>query len=153
MAGSGTPGPYRDPSGLPSDATAPRPGTASRNRPAAAGAGCATGSSLAGPPAHRVRAATTVAGGGDRGLPRDQPEHQHRGHRDLDPLVHRRAEPGLDPAHADPDHPQPRRIHVGPYLTFLFENRETIRYQIQEMLLAERIVKEADIVHEIETYN
>jgi len=46
-----------------------------------------------------------------------------------------------------------RRVHVGPYLTFLFENRETIRYQIQEMMLAERIVKEADILHEIETYN
>jgi Protein of unknown function (DUF3501) len=47
----------------------------------------------------------------------------------------------------------PRRIHVGPYLTFLFENRETIRYQIQEMLLAEKIVKEADVRHELETYN
>ena len=48
---------------------------------------------------------------------------------------------------------QPRRVHVGAYLTFLFENRETVRYQIQEMMLAERIVKEADIRHEIETYN
>jgi len=47
----------------------------------------------------------------------------------------------------------PRRIHVGPYLTFLFENKETVRYQVQEMLLAEHIVKEADIAHEIETYN
>jgi hypothetical protein len=47
----------------------------------------------------------------------------------------------------------PRRIHVGPYLTLLFENRDTIRYQIQEMLLAERIVKDALIRHEIETYN
>ena len=46
-----------------------------------------------------------------------------------------------------------RRIHVGPHLTFLFETRETIRYQIQEMMRAERIVREADIVHEIETYN
>jgi len=42
---------------------------------------------------------------------------------------------------------------VGDYLTFLFENRETIRYQIQEMMRAERIVKEAEIRHEIETYN
>jgi hypothetical protein len=47
----------------------------------------------------------------------------------------------------------PRRVHVGPHLTFLFENRETIRYQIQEMLLAERIVKDAEIRREIETYN
>jgi hypothetical protein len=46
-----------------------------------------------------------------------------------------------------------RRVHVGPHLTFLFENRETIRYQIQEMMRAERMVKEADIRHEIETYN
>ncbi len=47
----------------------------------------------------------------------------------------------------------PRRVHVGPYLTFLFENRDTIRYQVQEMLLAERIVKEAEIRHELSTYN
>jgi hypothetical protein len=46
-----------------------------------------------------------------------------------------------------------RRVHVGRYLTFLFENRETIRYQVQEMVRAERMVKEADIAHEIETYN
>jgi hypothetical protein len=46
-----------------------------------------------------------------------------------------------------------RRIHVGPHLTFLFENHETIHYQVQEMTRAERMVKEAEIVHEIETYN
>jgi len=45
-----------------------------------------------------------------------------------------------------------RRVHVGP-LTFLFENHETIHYQVQEMMRAERMVKEADIAHEIETYN
>jgi hypothetical protein len=47
----------------------------------------------------------------------------------------------------------PRRVHVGPCLTFLFENRDTIRYQVQEMMRAERIVREADILHELETYN
>ncbi len=47
----------------------------------------------------------------------------------------------------------PRRIHVGKNLTFLFENHATIRYQVQEMILAERIVKEADIQHELHTYN
>ena len=47
----------------------------------------------------------------------------------------------------------PRRIHLGEYLTFLFENQETIRYQIQEMMRAEQIVKEEAILHEIETYN
>ena len=48
---------------------------------------------------------------------------------------------------------EPRRIHLGEYLTFLFENTETIRYQIQEMMRVERIVKEADILHELATYN
>lgn len=46
-----------------------------------------------------------------------------------------------------------RRIHVGDHLTFLFENQTTIAYQIQEMMRAERIVKQASIDHEIETYN
>ncbi len=46
-----------------------------------------------------------------------------------------------------------RRIHVGEYFTFLFENALTIRYQIQEMMRAERIVKAADIKHELDTYN
>lgn len=46
-----------------------------------------------------------------------------------------------------------RRVHVGPNLTLLFENPETIRYQVQEMMRAERIVRERDILHEIETYN
>ena len=46
-----------------------------------------------------------------------------------------------------------RRVHLGPYLTLLFENRDTIRYQVQEMVLAERIVREADIQHELATYN
>ena len=48
---------------------------------------------------------------------------------------------------------QQRRVHLGSYLTFLFENTETIRYQIQEIIRAERIVKEANILHEIQTYN
>ena len=46
-----------------------------------------------------------------------------------------------------------RRIHLGDHLTFLFENTETMRYQIQEMVRTERIVKESDILHEISTYN
>ena len=47
---------------------------------------------------------------------------------------------------------EPRRIHLGEYLTFLFENTETIRYQIQEMMRVEQIVKEEAIQHEIKTY-
>ena len=46
-----------------------------------------------------------------------------------------------------------RRIHVGPYLTFLFENHATVLYQIQEMVRAESLTREADIQHEMETYN
>jgi len=46
-----------------------------------------------------------------------------------------------------------RRVHIGEYLTLLFENHLTMRYQIQEMVRAERIVREADIKHEIDTYN
>jgi len=46
----------------------------------------------------------------------------------------------------------PRRIHAGP-LTFLFENTATARYQIQEMVRAEKMIREADIAHELETYN
>jgi hypothetical protein len=46
-----------------------------------------------------------------------------------------------------------RRIHVGPHLTFLFENHETMRYQVLEMVRTERMVKDADIRHEVDTYN
>ncbi|MEE2830048.1 MAG: DUF3501 family protein [Myxococcota bacterium] len=46
-----------------------------------------------------------------------------------------------------------RRITVGDLLCFLFENTETVRYQIQEMMRTEKIVKEAGIQHEIDTYN
>ena len=46
-----------------------------------------------------------------------------------------------------------RRINVGGVLSFLFENTDTVRYQIQEMVRVERIVKETDILHEIKTYN
>ena len=46
-----------------------------------------------------------------------------------------------------------RRINVGGVLSFLFENTDTVLYQIQEMIRVERIVKETDILHEIKTYN
>jgi hypothetical protein len=45
-----------------------------------------------------------------------------------------------------------RRVHLGGQLTFLFENAATIRYQIQEMIRAEKLVKEEEIRHELETY-
>ncbi|KIG19512.1 hypothetical protein DB30_00021 [Enhygromyxa salina] len=46
-----------------------------------------------------------------------------------------------------------RRVTVGDVFTFLFESRETVRYQILEMVRVEQIIKEADIQHEIATYN
>ncbi len=46
-----------------------------------------------------------------------------------------------------------RRVHVAGALTLLFENTATIRYQIQEMVRAERMQGEAEIGHELETYN
>ena len=46
-----------------------------------------------------------------------------------------------------------RRIALGPNATLTFENRETVRYQIQEMLRAERIARPEEVEHEIETYS
>src|SRR5690606_10993998 len=48
---------------------------------------------------------------------------------------------------------RPRRVHLGEHLTFLFENHDTMWYQIQEMMRAEQLVKEEAIAHELETYN
>ena len=42
---------------------------------------------------------------------------------------------------------------MGDHLTFLVENPLTIRYQVQEMMRAEKIVRESDIKHELDTYN
>ncbi len=46
-----------------------------------------------------------------------------------------------------------RRVRIGDHLTLLFENRETVRYQIQEMMRIERIVDPLAIRHEVDTYN
>jgi hypothetical protein len=46
-----------------------------------------------------------------------------------------------------------RRIAVGPIVTFLFENRDTIRFQIQEMARAERILTDEGIQAELDVYN
>ena len=46
-----------------------------------------------------------------------------------------------------------RRLPVGPMVTFVFENHDTILFQIQEMMRAERIVDDDAIRREIDTYN
>ena len=46
-----------------------------------------------------------------------------------------------------------RRVQVGPIVTLVFENRDTVRFQIQEMMRAERIVMDDRIREEVDTYN
>lgn len=46
-----------------------------------------------------------------------------------------------------------RRVPVGPLVTLTFENRETMRFQVQEMARAERIMSDDAIQHELDTYN
>ena len=46
-----------------------------------------------------------------------------------------------------------RRVPLGDNMTVLFENHDTVLFQIQEMLRTERITREDAIPHEIETYN
>ena len=46
-----------------------------------------------------------------------------------------------------------RRIQVGDNLTFLFENRQTVLFQIQEMMRTERIVNDDKIQEEIDAYS
>ena len=46
-----------------------------------------------------------------------------------------------------------RRVHVGEFQTLLFENRDTIRFQIQEMARAEKIISDDGIQVELDTYN
>lgn len=46
-----------------------------------------------------------------------------------------------------------RRIQLGDLLTITFENTDTMRFQIQEMARAERMLTDAAIEHEVATYN
>lgn len=46
-----------------------------------------------------------------------------------------------------------RRVAVGPYITVVFENRETVRFQIQEMARVERIFTDEAIQTELDIYN
>jgi hypothetical protein len=46
-----------------------------------------------------------------------------------------------------------RRISIGPWITMVFENRETVQFQIQEMIRVERIVDPAKVQEELDVYN
>jgi hypothetical protein len=50
-------------------------------------------------------------------------------------------------------HKKDRTVHVGDHVTLLFEDELTIRYQVQEMLHAERVFEEAGIADELDAYN
>lgn len=46
-----------------------------------------------------------------------------------------------------------RRISLGPLITMVFENRNTLLFQIQEMIRVEQIVEPAKIQDELDVYN
>jgi len=46
-----------------------------------------------------------------------------------------------------------RRVAVGPFVTLVFENRETVRFQVQEMARAERMVTDEQVQGELDIYN
>jgi Protein of unknown function (DUF3501) len=50
-------------------------------------------------------------------------------------------------------HKRHRRVPLGDHVMLIFEDELTIRYQVQEMLRAEKIFEEDEIRHELETYN
>jgi len=51
------------------------------------------------------------------------------------------------------EHKRPRQLAVGPHTTWLFEDRLTVQYQVQEMLRAERIFEPEGIEEELSSYN
>jgi hypothetical protein len=46
-----------------------------------------------------------------------------------------------------------RRVAVGPLVTLVFENRETIRFQVQEMARVERMATDEQVQGELDVYN
>lgn len=50
-------------------------------------------------------------------------------------------------------HKKNRQLGVGPHTTWLFEDRLTVQYQVQEMLRTERIFEAEGIAEELAAYN
>ena len=46
-----------------------------------------------------------------------------------------------------------REVNLGEHIRLLFENHQTVQYQIQEMLRIEKIFEAAEIQEELDTYN
>jgi hypothetical protein len=51
------------------------------------------------------------------------------------------------------EHKKNRNVPIGPHATLYFEDRQTIQYQIQEMLRIERIFEADGIQEELDVYN
>jgi hypothetical protein len=51
------------------------------------------------------------------------------------------------------EHKRARQLSVGPHTTWLFEDRMTVQYQVQEMLRVERIFEPEGIEEELASYN
>jgi hypothetical protein len=51
------------------------------------------------------------------------------------------------------EHRRRRQLSLGEHCTWSFEDRQTVQYQVQEMLRAERIFEPAGIAEELEVYN
>lgn len=50
-------------------------------------------------------------------------------------------------------HKKSRMVELGAHVTLIFEDEKTMRYQVQEMLRAERTFEEAGIQDELDAYN
>ena len=46
-----------------------------------------------------------------------------------------------------------RRVAIGSLMSIVFENTDTMRWQVQEMARVERMLRDDQIEHEVETYN
>ena len=51
------------------------------------------------------------------------------------------------------EHKRARQLAIGPNTTWLFEDRLTVQYQVQEMLRTERIFEPEGIEEELDSYN
>ena len=51
------------------------------------------------------------------------------------------------------DYKKDRRLSLGPNITINFENRKTMKFQIQEMMRAERMIHDPQIKEELDIYN
>jgi hypothetical protein len=51
------------------------------------------------------------------------------------------------------EHKKKRTVHLGNHVSLLFEDEQTLRYQVQEMLRIERIFEDDGIQSELDAYN